>query len=186
MLTNSRVKKPVFEHNQLKVALNVGDGLYRGVTDVAKGVEIGFVVKKVFYGNEHTFENLKKWDPSWQITKDFLRLADVTSFDELTLAPLPEKPGYTIDEGGDGFHGLRWLPTGQITSSPGGGQRMKRKRNEKDGREMRCYYTGCAGLKGKSFIYCPRDGVWKDDAVLESTKYGVPCPKCEGKGCKFV
>ena len=184
MLTNSRVKKPVFEWNQLSVALNVGDGLYRGVTDVAKGVEIAFVVKKVFYGNEHTFEYMKGWDDSWQLAKDFKRLAGVASFDELTLAPLPKKPGYVIDYGGAGFHGLKWLPTGQTVPSPGGGQRVKRKRDDKDGREMRCYRSGCA-LKGKSFIYCPRDGVWKGDDYLES-QHGVSCPKCTGRGCKFV
>ena len=184
LLTNSRVKKPVFEWNQLSVALNVGDGLYRGVTDVAKGVEIAFVVKKVFYGNEHTFEYMKGWDDSWQLAKDFKRLAGVASFDELTLAPLPKKPGYVIDYGGAGFHGLKWLPTGQTVPSPGGGQRVKRKRDDKDGREMRCYRSGCA-LKGKSFIYCPRDGVWKGDDYLES-QHGVSCPKCTGRGCKFV
>jgi len=185
LLTNSRAKKPVFEWNQLKVALTVGHHLYSGATDVAKGVEVAFVVDNVFYGNQHTFEYMKEWDDSWQMAKDFKRLVDVASFDELTLAPLPTKPGYTIDYGGGvGFHQLKWLPTGQITSSPGGGQRMKRKRDEKDGREMRCYRVGCE-LKGKSFIYCPRDGVWKDDAVLES-QHGVSCPKCTGRGCKFV
>jgi len=184
LLTNSRVEKPVFEWNQLAVPLNVGNNLYRGFTDVAKGVEIAFVVDKFFYGNEHTFEYMQLWDPSWKITQDFLRLADVASFDELTLAPLPTKTGYVIDYGGGvGFHGLRWLPEGQIASSPGGGQRVKRKRDEKDGREMRCYRVGC----GESFIYCPNDGVWKDDAVHESTiSPGVQCPKCEGRGCKFV
>ena len=180
-------KTPVFEYNQLKVALNVGDGLYRGTTDVAKGVEVAFVVDKFFYGNEHTFEYMKEWDDSWKITKDFLRLADVASFDELTLAPLPEKRGYVIDEGGDGFHGLRWLPTGQITSSPGRGQRMKRKRDEKDGREMRCYrHADCQG-KGEPFpIYCPNDdGGWKDDDFLESND-GVRCPTCGRGQCQLV
>merc|ERR1711871_423162 len=124
--------------------------------------EVGFVVDKFFYGNEHTFEYMKEWDDSWKITKDFLRLADLASFDELTLAPLPTKRGHVIDYGGVGFHQLKWVPEGQIASSPGGGDRMKRKRDEKDGREMRCYRVGCA-LKGKSFIYCPRDGVWEED-----------------------
>ena len=184
MLTNSGVKKPVFEFNQLAVALNVGSGLYRGTTDVAKGVEVAFVVDKFFYGNKHTFDHMKEWDDSWEITEDFKRLAGVASFDELTLAPLPKKEGYVIDHGGGvGFHQLRWLPEGEIVSSPGG-ERPKRKRDDKDGREMRCYRVGCE-LEGKSFIYCPRDGVWKDDAFLESSK-GVPCPKCEGRGCKFV
>ena len=182
--TSRGAVSPVFEWNQLKVALDVGRHLYSGHTDVAKGVEIGFVVDKSFYGNQHTFENMKKWDDSWEITKDFKRLAGVASFDELTLAPLPKKSGYVIDEGGDGMPGLRWVPAGQVASSPGGGQRLKRKRDEMDGREMRCYrHADCS----ETFIYCPQDGVWKEDAVLESTSSpGVQCPRCGRRGCEFV
>ena len=66
---------------------------------------------------------------------------------------------------------------------------MKRKRDEKDGREMRCYHANCPYKEtcGSEYqwIYCPRDGVWKDDAELES-KSGVMCPKCGRGGCKFV
>ena len=131
-------KTPVFEYNQLKVALNVGDNLYRGFTDVAKGVEVAFVVDKFFYGNEHTFEYMKEWDDSWQITQDFKRLVGVASFDELALAPLPTKTGYVIDYGGGvGFHQLKWVPAGQVVSLPGGGLRVKRKREEREMREMR-------------------------------------------------
>ena len=68
--------------------------------------------------------------------------------------------------------------------------RVKRKRDDKDGREMRCYRADC-GYKERygseyQWVYCPRDGVWKDDGVLESAKYGVTCPKCGRAGCKFV
>ena len=103
----------------------------------------------------------------------------MASFDELTLAPLPTKTGHVIDYGGGGvgFHQLKWLPTGQITSSPGRGQRMKRKRDEKDGRVMQCYYARCPVPGGHRFIYCPNDGFWKDDGVLEANTGGVPCPK---------
>ena len=184
LLTSSRVKKPVFEYNQLRVPLDVGEGLYSGITDVAKGVEVAFVFKKVFYGNAHTFEYMKKWDPLWKITEDFVRLAGVKSFDEITLAPLPKKAGHVIDYGGGvGYHQLRWVPTGQTVPSPGGGRRVKRKRDEMDGREMRCYrHADCS----ETFIYCPKDRVWKDDAVHESTKSGAQCPRCRRAGCQFV
>jgi hypothetical protein len=181
-----RANTPVFEYNQLVVPLNVGDGLYRGATGVCKGLECAVVVDKVFYGNEHTFEYMKLWDDSWQITQDFLRLADVTSFDELTLAPLPKKTGYVIDYGGGvGFHQLKWVPEGQIASSSGGGQRVKRKREEREMREMRCYRHDCP-LEGEPFpIYCPRDGVWRDDDFLESQN-GPRCPTCHRGQCQLV
>ena len=180
--------KPVFEINQLVVALNVGNGLYRGTTDVAKGVEVAFVVDKFFYGNAHTFEYMKEWDDSWQMAKDFKRLADVASFDELTLAPLPTKEGYVIDYGAAGFQEIRWLPAGRVASSLGGGLRVKRKREEREMREMRCYRHADCSLAGKPFpIYCPRDGVWPDDDVLESTiGNGVRCPTCGRRGCELV
>ena len=65
---------------------------------------------------------------------------------------------------------------------------MKRKRDDKDGREMRCYrHANCPGKGKHQFLYCPRDGIWLDDDELESTSSpGVPCPRCGRRGCKFV
>ena len=64
---------------------------------------------------------------------------------------------------------------------------MKRKRDDKDGREMRCYrHADCQG-KGEPFpIYCPNDeGVWRDDAELESQN-GPKCPTCHRAMCQLV
>ncbi len=48
---------------------------------------------------------------------------------------------------------------------------------------MRCYYAECPYKGEYRWIYCPKDGVWKGDAVHESS---VSCPKCRTNHCKFV
>ena len=64
---------------------------------------------------------------------------------------------------------------------------MKRKREEREMREMRCYRHADCPLEGKPFpIYCPANGVWNDDDHLESIEKGVPCPKCGRRGCELV
>ena len=128
-MTPRSAKSPRYEWSQLKTALNVLDHIRDGVTELAKSVEVVvFTPDGRVYGNEHSFDNVLKWDRNWPLATKLEGLLG-RSIDTFALAPL-EQGGAIVDKGS---RAGCFYPLDALATSPGGRTSLKRRRDAVDG-----------------------------------------------------
>lgn len=116
-------RPPRFEYQQLDTARCVLYHLHDGMTELAKSVEVLVYCNGKVYGNEHSFDNVLKWDRNWPLATKLEGLLG-RSIDTFALAPL-EQEGAIVDKG---CHAGQFYPLGALVESPGG-SRSKKPRN---------------------------------------------------------
>jgi hypothetical protein len=191
-LTSRSAKK--YEFHQLNTVLTAINGLRSGHTDLLKSVEIVVISGGLVYGNEHSLDNLKEWDPSWALSKKVLELLKgqegpkkIQSFADLEMAPLTQKGVIACDPGSDNNNkGRRWVPENQAVADANSptGYYIKTKADGREFKEMRC-------PNGHEFDYGAHNqgeckGTFKPREKAECTRRGIRCPTCGAYGPKYI
>jgi hypothetical protein len=122
--TSRRARSPRYEYQQLVTPIKVLGHIHEGTTELAKSVEVLVYCDGKVYGNEHSFDNVLKWDRNWPLATKLEGLLG-RSIDTFALAPL-EQGGAIVDKG---CRAGAFCPLGALATSPGGSTSLKRRRD---------------------------------------------------------